>query len=57
MSTSDKIRNATENASGKAKEAMGRATGDERLETEGRGKQASADLKQAGEKIKDVFKS
>jgi uncharacterized protein YjbJ (UPF0337 family) len=57
MSASDKFRNAAENAAGKVKEATGRATGDRRLEAEGRGKQASSNLKQAGEKIKDVFKN
>ncbi|MBW8872224.1 MAG: CsbD family protein, partial [Leifsonia sp.] len=33
-----------------------KATGDERLEAEGKGDKAKADVKQAGEKIKDVFK-
>lgn len=57
MGVDDKINNATENAAGKLKEGAGRATDDERLEAEGRNDQASANLKQAGEKIKDVFKS
>jgi len=57
MSTTDKIRNATENATGKVKEATGRATGDRRLEAEGRGDQMSSNLKQAGEKLKDVFRT
>ncbi|WDZ86503.1 CsbD family protein [Micromonospora cathayae] len=57
MGIDDKIGNASEQAAGKVKEGAGRATGDERLEAEGRGDQASANLKQAGEKIKDVFKS
>ena len=56
MGLDDKIKNTAENASGKAKEAAGKATDNERLEAEGRGEQASADLKQAGEKVKDVFK-
>jgi len=56
MGLDDKIQNAAENAQGKAKEAAGKATDNERLEVEGRGDQASADLKQAGEKVKDVFK-
>ena len=56
MGLDDKIQNAAENAQGKAKEAAGKATDNERLEAEGRGDQASADLKQAGEKVKDVFK-
>jgi uncharacterized protein YjbJ (UPF0337 family) len=56
MSGSDKIRNAAEEALGKGKEAVGDATDDERLKSEGQGDQAKANLKQAGENIKDVFK-
>ncbi|WP_345762105.1 CsbD family protein [Diaminobutyricibacter sp. McL0608] len=52
----DKIKNSAENAGGKAKEAAGKATGDESLEAECKGDQAKADLKQAGEKVKDAFK-
>ena len=57
MGIDDKIDNATENTAGKVKEGVGRATDDERLEAEGRNEQANANLKQAGEKIKDAFKS
>ncbi|SCL17354.1 CsbD family protein [Micromonospora inyonensis] len=57
MGIDDKINNASEQAAGKVKEGAGRATGDERLESEGHKDQASANLKQAGEKIKDVFRS
>ena len=57
MGIDDKIDNATENTAGKVKEGVGRATDDERLEAEGRNEQASAKVKQAGEKIKDAFKS
>jgi uncharacterized protein YjbJ (UPF0337 family) len=53
----DKLNNATENAAGKLKEGAGRATDNEQLEAEGRGDQASANIKQAGEKIKDAFKN
>ena len=35
---------------------VGRATGDEQLEAEGHADQASGNVKQAGEKVKDVFK-
>jgi uncharacterized protein YjbJ (UPF0337 family) len=56
MGLDDKIRNAAEDLSGKSKEAVGRGTGDEGLEAEGRTDQASSDLKQAGEKVKDAFK-
>ncbi|MCW3839972.1 CsbD family protein [Micromonospora yasonensis] len=57
MGHDDKIDNATENTAGKVKEGVGRATDNERLEAEGRTDQAEANLKQAGEKIKDAFKS
>jgi uncharacterized protein YjbJ (UPF0337 family) len=43
-------------AEGKAKEALGRATGDKSTENEGKVDQSVADLKQAGEKAKDAFK-
>jgi uncharacterized protein YjbJ (UPF0337 family) len=56
MSGTDKIRNAAEEALGKGKEAVGDATDDERLRSEGQGEQAKANLKQAGENIKDAFK-
>ncbi|MEV5765772.1 CsbD family protein [Micromonospora sp. NPDC052213] len=57
MGFNDKINNATEDAAGKLKEGAGRATDNERLEAEGRNDQTSAKLKQAGEKVKDAFKS
>jgi uncharacterized protein YjbJ (UPF0337 family) len=56
MGADDKIDNAFDDLRGKAKEGMGRATGDEELEAQGKGDQAVADLRQAGEKVKDVFK-
>jgi uncharacterized protein YjbJ (UPF0337 family) len=56
MGIDDKISNTAENAKGKVKEAAGKATDDERLEAEGKADQASADIKQAGEKVKDAFK-
>ena len=56
MGLDDKIKNAAEDATGKGKEATGKATDDERLEAEGKGDQAKADVKQAGEKVKDAFK-
>jgi uncharacterized protein YjbJ (UPF0337 family) len=52
----DKIDNAAEKLGGKGKEAAGEATGDESLKAEGKSDQASSDLKQAGEKVKDAFK-
>ena len=55
MGLDDKIQNAAEKAGGKAKEAAGKATGNERLEAEGKADQTKADLKGAGEKVKDAF--
>ena len=57
MGLDDKIRNAAEDLGGKAKEAVGKATDNERLEAEGQGDQAKSDLKQAGENVKDAFKN
>jgi uncharacterized protein YjbJ (UPF0337 family) len=56
MSGIDKMKNKAEELSGKGKEAVGDATGDRDLQAEGRKDQASGNVKQAGEKIKDVFK-
>ncbi|GAA3390237.1 hypothetical protein GCM10020369_43450 [Cryptosporangium minutisporangium] len=57
MGADDKISNKAEEVSGKVKEGAGKATGDKDLEAEGQGDQAGANVKQAGEKIKDMFKS
>ena len=48
--------NKAEELKGKAKESAGDATDNEQLQAEGRGDQASGNLKQAGEKVKDAFK-
>jgi uncharacterized protein YjbJ (UPF0337 family) len=56
MGLDDKIENKTEDVGGKAKEAAGKATDNERLEAEGKNDQSKADVKQAGEKVKDAFK-
>jgi uncharacterized protein YjbJ (UPF0337 family) len=56
MSGIDKIKNKAEELGGQGKEHAGRATGDEQLEADGQKDQASGNLKQAGEKVKDVFK-
>lgn len=57
MGLDDKIDNKAEEAGGKLKEGFGKATDDKDLEAEGHADQASSNVKQAGEKIKDVFKS
>jgi uncharacterized protein YjbJ (UPF0337 family) len=56
VSGTDKAKNAIEDVGGKAKEALGKASGDESTENEGKGDQAKADLKNAGENVKDAFK-
>jgi uncharacterized protein YjbJ (UPF0337 family) len=57
MGTEDKVNNKAQEARGKLKEGAGRATDDERLAAEGRADQTGANVKQAGEKVKDAFKS
>jgi uncharacterized protein YjbJ (UPF0337 family) len=56
MCTDDKMANQGESALGKAKEKLGDATDNKDLQAEGKGDQSKADLKQAGEKVKDAFK-
>jgi uncharacterized protein YjbJ (UPF0337 family) len=56
MSTEDKAKHSAESGLGKAKEKLGDATDDESLQAEGKRDQSEADLKQAGEKVKDAFK-
>ncbi len=56
MSGIDKAKNKAEELQGQGKEAMGRATDDPDLEAEGKADQATSNLKQAGEKVKDVFR-
>ena len=45
-----------EDIKGKAKEAMGRMTGNERMTAEGKADQMKGDARQAKEKGKDTFK-
>jgi len=56
MGADDKARNAAQDAAGHVKEGVGKATDNPNLEAEGKGDQAAANLKQAGEKVKDAFK-
>ena len=56
MSFADKVENKAQELSGKVKRAAGEATGDRSLEAEGRADEVGANLKQAGEKIKDAFR-
>ena len=57
MGAGDKISNKIDDAGGKAKEALGKTTGDKSTENEGKVDQAKSSLKDAGEKIKDAFKN
>ena len=57
MGMDDKAKNMAEDWKGKTKEAAGELTGDRDLAAEGRADQTEADLKQAGEKVKDAFRN
>ena len=54
MGFADKISNKADDLGGKGKEAVGKATGDEQLESEGKGDQAKASIKDGIEKVKDA---
>jgi len=56
MSTEDKAKNKIEDLGGRAKEAIGKATGNEDTRNEGRADQVKSNLKDAGEKMKDAFR-
>lgn len=53
MGTEDKMHNAADDWMGKAKEAVGSATGDEQMEAEGKMDQAKAEVKEKFEDVKD----
>jgi uncharacterized protein YjbJ (UPF0337 family) len=55
MGIGDKIKHGAEDLTGKAKEAAGKATDNERLEAEGKADQTKADVKKAGDNVKDAF--
>jgi uncharacterized protein YjbJ (UPF0337 family) len=57
MGASDKVSNKIDDMAGKAKEGVGKATGDKDTENEGKVDQAKSSLKDAGEKVKDAFKN
>ena len=56
MATTDKADNTAAQAKGKLKEAAGAVTGNDKLRAEGKADQKRADLKQAGEKVKDALR-
>ena len=56
MATTDKAKNAAQQAKGKLKETVGKASGNNKLRAEGKADQVKGNVKQAGEKLKDAFK-
>jgi uncharacterized protein YjbJ (UPF0337 family) len=54
MSTSDKAEHSAEELKGKAKGGLGDALDNEQMETEGKNEESSAQVKQAGDKLKDA---
>ena len=57
MATDKKFDNKSQELKGKVKEALGDATDNKEWQAEGRKDQTMGSLKNAGEKIKDAFKS
>lgn len=55
VSINDKIKDKAQELEGKAKQAIGGATGDDDLQAEGVKDEKSGQLKGVGEKIKDVL--
>lgn len=56
MGTADKIENKGEEIAGRIKEQLGDLTDNDELEAEGQAEQTKANLKQAGENVKDAFR-
>jgi len=56
MATTDKAKNSAQRARGKVRESAGKATGNDKLQANGKVDQMMGNLKQAGEKLKDAFK-
>ncbi|MFZ4152239.1 CsbD family protein [Streptomyces pseudogriseolus] len=56
MSAGEKAKAKTEQAQGKAQEALGRATGNDRMEAEAQATKSKGDAREAKEKTKDAFK-
>ena len=50
MATSDKAKNTAQQAKGKLKETVGKASGNNKLRAEGKADQVKGNVKQAGEK-------
>jgi uncharacterized protein YjbJ (UPF0337 family) len=56
MGAHDKVSNKIDDIAGKAKEGLGKATGDDQTRAEGKLDQAKSSLKDAAEHVKDAFK-
>ncbi|MGD0287667.1 MAG: CsbD family protein [Acidimicrobiales bacterium] len=56
MTTTDKAKNTAQQAKGKLKETVGKVSGNDKLQAEGKADQVKGNVKQAGEKLKDAFK-
>lgn len=56
MSEQDKARGKGEELRGRTKEGVGKTTGDDALQRQGRNEQRKGSLRQAAEKFKDAFK-
>ncbi len=52
----DKANHKGEELVGKAKEGLGKVTGNESMEAEGKAEQSKSNIKQAGDDVKDAFK-
>jgi uncharacterized protein YjbJ (UPF0337 family) len=52
----DRVKGSAQNLKGKAKEAAGKALGDEKLKAEGRGDQAAGKIRNAIGGVKDALR-
>ena len=55
MGISDDIKNTAQDLAGKAKEAVGKATDNDKLVAEGKAEQLKADVKKTGQDVKDTL--
>ena len=56
MATENKAANKVTELKGRAKKGLGKATGNDEMEAEGKIDEAKGNIKQAGEKVKDAVK-
>ena len=57
MSATDKMRNSARQLRGRIKRNAGEVTGNPQLQSEGEAEEMGANAAQAGEKVKDAFRS